>query len=132
MLTLPIYLFQISDRVLTSRSFDTLVMLSLSGAGLSHGPVAAGYLCVARSWARLATRLDTRLGGPLLASVIIGSGDGSGNVQTLRSLHQVQQLHLQPGHALLLFDAPLRQFTSRSSSSSSPTLGFLSSSRVRR
>src|SRR5919106_2953170 len=29
MLTLPIYLFQISDRVLTSRSADTLLMLSM-------------------------------------------------------------------------------------------------------
>src|SRR5262245_42863998 len=33
MLTMPIYLFQISDRVLTSRSLDTLVMLSLLALG---------------------------------------------------------------------------------------------------
>src|SRR5262245_24480952 len=32
MLTLPIYLFQISDRVLTSRSLETLLMLSLLAA----------------------------------------------------------------------------------------------------
>jgi ATP-binding cassette subfamily C protein len=29
MMTLPVYLFQLSDRVLTSRSLDTLVMLSI-------------------------------------------------------------------------------------------------------
>src|SRR6185295_5887005 len=29
MLTVPIYLFQLSDRVLTSRSIDTLLMLSM-------------------------------------------------------------------------------------------------------
>ena len=29
MLTLPLYLFQLSDRVLTSRSMDTLLMLSM-------------------------------------------------------------------------------------------------------
>src|SRR4051794_9077133 len=37
MMTLPIYLFQLSDRVLTSRSLDTLIMLSV---------VALGFLCV--------------------------------------------------------------------------------------
>src|SRR3954451_16146648 len=33
MLTLPIYLFQISDRVLTSRSFETLIMLTVVALG---------------------------------------------------------------------------------------------------
>ena len=33
MLTMPIYLFQISDRVLTSRSLDTLLMLSMLALG---------------------------------------------------------------------------------------------------
>ncbi len=43
MLTMPIYLFQISDRVLTSRSMDTLVMLSLLALRIHPGPVAARH-----------------------------------------------------------------------------------------
>src|SRR3982074_2854373 len=34
MLTLPVYLFQISDRVLTSRSLETLLMLSVMALAL--------------------------------------------------------------------------------------------------
>src|ERR1700726_5099853 len=33
MLTMPLYLFQLSDRVLTSRSLDTLLMLTLVAVG---------------------------------------------------------------------------------------------------
>ncbi|MGO7830737.1 hypothetical protein ACC690_39995, partial [Rhizobium johnstonii] len=33
LLAIPLYLFQISDRVLTSRSVDTLVMLSIAVIG---------------------------------------------------------------------------------------------------
>ena len=65
MLTLPIYLFQLSDRVLTSRSLDTLLMLSI---------VALGFLAVLslldvlrrQVLGRLATQFETILGGPVL------------------------------------------------------------------
>ena len=33
MLTMPLYLFQLSDRVLTSRSMDTLLMLTIVALG---------------------------------------------------------------------------------------------------
>ncbi len=123
MLTLPIYLFQISDRVLTSRSFDTLLMLSL---------LALAFLTVLslldifrrQVLGSLATRLDTRLGGPLLASVISGSTTGSGSVQTLRSLHQVRNFISSPA-MLLLFDTPLAPVYFAVVFLISPTLGFI-------
>jgi ATP-binding cassette subfamily C protein len=105
MLTLPIYLFQISDRVLTSRSFDTLLMLSLLALAFL---TVLSLLDVFRRQVlgSLATRLDTRLGGPLLASVISSSAAGSSGIQTLRSLHQVRNFISSPA-MLLLFDTPL-------------------------
>ena len=50
MLTMPIYLFQISDRVLTSRSLDTLLMLSALAVGLLGDPVAFSTSFAARCW----------------------------------------------------------------------------------
>jgi ATP-binding cassette subfamily C protein len=106
MLTMPIYLFQISDRVLTSRSMDTLVMLSLLALGLI---VVLSLLDTLRRQVlgRLATRMETILGGPVLASIVTTApaSDG-GNVQPLRSLHQVRGFISSPS-MLILFDAPM-------------------------
>jgi ATP-binding cassette subfamily C protein len=106
MLTMPIYLFQISDRVLTSRSMDTLIMLSLLALGLI---VALSLLDTLRRQVlgRLATRMETILGGPVLASIVTTApvSDG-GNVQPLRSLHQVRGFISSP-IMLILFDAPM-------------------------
>jgi ATP-binding cassette, subfamily C, bacterial len=105
MLTLPIYLFQISDRVLTSRSFDTLLMLTL---------LALGFLAVLsvvdilrrQILARLASNLESLLGGDVLASMIhtARAGEG-GNTQALRSLQQVRSFISSPV-MLLLIDVP--------------------------
>jgi ATP-binding cassette subfamily C protein len=123
MLTLPIYLFQISDRVLTSRSFDTLLMLSLLALAFL---TVLSLLDVFRRQVlgSLATQLDTRLGGPLLASVISSSLVGGGNVQTLRSLHQVRNFISSPA-MLLLFDTPLAPVYFAVVFLISPTLGFI-------
>jgi len=106
MLTMPIYLFQISDRVLTSRSMDTLIMLSLLALGLI---VVLSLLDTLRRQVlgRLATRMETILGGPVLASIVTTApvSDG-GNVQPLRSLHQVRGFISSP-IMLILFDAPM-------------------------
>jgi ATP-binding cassette subfamily C protein len=72
----------------------------------------------------LATQLDTRLGGPLLASVISSSVAGGGNIQTLRSLHQVRNFISSPA-MLLLFDTPLAPVYFAVVFLISPTLGFL-------
>lgn len=106
MLTVPIYLFQLSDRVLASRSIETLVMLSVLAAGLL---AVLAILDVLRKQllSRLSTSLETTLGGPLLASVVINApvGDG-GNVTLVRALHQVKGF-ISSSTMVLLFDAPL-------------------------
>ena len=106
MLTMPIYLFQISDRVLTSRSIETLFMLSLLVLGLI---VVLSLLDTLRRQVlgRLATRMETILGAPVLASIVTTApvSDG-GSVQPLRSLHQVRGFISSPT-MLILFDAPM-------------------------
>lgn len=105
MLTIPIYLFQLSDRVLTSRSLDTLLMLSLLALGFIS---ALAVLDILRRQVlgRMATSLETILGGPVLAGVIATSQFGDSSVQSLRSLQQVRGFISSPT-MLLLFDAPL-------------------------
>jgi ATP-binding cassette, subfamily C, bacterial len=109
MLTMPIYLFQISDRVLTSRSLDTLLMLS----GLALGLLATmSLLDILRRQilGRLAASMEVILGGPILAGIVMAAPTGEGgNVQALRSLHQVRSFLSSPT-MLLLFDAPLSPF----------------------
>ena len=106
MLTMPIYLFQISDRVLTSRSLDTLLMLSLLVLGLI---LVLSLLDTLRRQmlGRLATRMETILGGPVITSIVTTAPvhDG-GNVLPLRSLHQVRGFVSSPT-MLALFDAPM-------------------------
>src|SRR5689334_23868747 len=52
MLTLPMYLFQISDRVLTSRSLETLLMLSVladrksTRLNSSHSSISYAVFCL--------------------------------------------------------------------------------------
>ncbi len=106
MLTLPIYLFQLSDRVLTSRSTDTLLMLSLLAvvflAALSLVDIFRRQML-----GSLATRMETLLGGPLMAAAINSPQAFEGHaILIMRSLHQVRNFISSPV-MLLLFDAPL-------------------------
>lgn len=106
MLTMPVYLFQISDRVLTSRSLDTLLMLSVL-ALMFIGVLSLLDILRRQVLGALATKLETILGGPILASIVTNAraGDG-GNITPMRSLHQVKSFIASPV-MLLLFDAPL-------------------------
>ena len=106
MLTLPIYLFQISDRVLTSRSLDTLLMLSL--LALSFLAVLSTVDILRRQiLGRLATKLEAMVGGTVLASMINNARAGEGgNIQGLRSLQQVRNFISSPV-MLLIIDVPL-------------------------
>ena len=106
MLTMPIYLFQISDRVLTSRSVETLLMLTILSLGFLS---VLSLLDVLRRQilGRLATQFETILGGPVLASIVsLSRATENGSTQALRSLHQVKSF-LSGSVMLLLFDAPL-------------------------
>jgi ATP-binding cassette subfamily C protein len=106
MLTMPIYLFQISDRVLTSHSIDTLLMLSLVVIGLI-GVLSLLDALRRQVLSRLATRMETILGGPIIASIITQApATDGGNVQPLRHLHQVRNFLSGPT-MLVLFDAPM-------------------------
>jgi ATP-binding cassette subfamily C protein len=106
MLTVPLYLFQLSDRVLTSRSVDTLVMLSML-ALVFLGVLSLLDICRRQVLGGLANRLETTLGGHLLASVITRPQGLAGSpTETVRSLHHVRNFLSSP-IMLLLFDAPL-------------------------
>jgi len=106
MLTMPLYLFQLSDRVLTSRSLDTLLMLTIVALGFIG---ALSFLDIIRRQVlgRLATSFETILGGPVLASIVTSAKIAdSANMQALRSLHHVKSFVSSPV-MLLLFDVPL-------------------------
>jgi ATP-binding cassette subfamily C protein len=124
MLTMPIYLFQISDRVLTSRSMDTLAMLSLLALGLI---LVLSLLDTLRRQVlgRLATKMETILGGPVIASVVTSApaSDG-GNMLPLRSLHQVRSFMSSPT-MVVLFDAPLAPLYFAAVFLIHPSLGFV-------
>lgn len=106
MLTVPIYLMQLSDRVLVSRSTDTLVMLSAGAVGaillLSLFDMVRRYILT-----RIGTRLETELGGPLLAASIDRSVNGANSdVQALRDLAHVRGFISGP-IVPMLFDMPV-------------------------
>ena len=124
MLTMPIYLFQISDRVLTSHSLHTLLMLTLVVMGLIA--VLAVLDTLRRQvLSRLATRMETILGGPIIASIIAQApATDSGNVQPLRNLHQVRSFLSGP-IMLVLFDAPMAPLYFAAIFLIHPQLGYL-------
>lgn len=124
MLTMPIYLFQISDRVLTSRSLDTLLMLSLLALGLL-ATMSVIEILRRQILGRLAASMEALLGGPILASIVLSAPTGEGgNVQALRALHQVRGFLSSPT-MLLLFDAPLAPFYFAVIFLVHPDLGFI-------
>ena len=106
MLTMPVYLFQISDRVLTSRSFETLLMLSALALAFI-GILSIVDILRRQVLGRLATKMEALLGGAVLASSINNARAGEGGtIQAIRSLHQVRGFMSSPV-MLLVMDAPL-------------------------
>jgi ATP-binding cassette, subfamily C, bacterial len=101
-----LYLFQLSDRVLTSRSLDTLLMLTIVALGFI-GVLSLLDIIRRQVLGRLATSFETILGGPVLASIVTSAKIAdSANMQALRSLHHVKSFISSPV-MLLLFDVPL-------------------------
>ncbi|MFV0335321.1 MAG: type I secretion system permease/ATPase [Tropicimonas sp.] len=89
-LAIPIYLFQISDRVLTSRSVDTLVMLTaiIGGAVILQAVFDAIRRVILM---RTAVEVATRLGAPILRAAAHASLHGTGReYQTLGDLQTVR------------------------------------------
>jgi len=123
MLTVPIYLFQLSDRVLTSRSTDTLLMLSALAVGFI-GVLSILDICRRQVLGALANRMEAVLGGHLLASVITTPQGMGGPTETVRSLHHVRNFLSSPV-MLLLFDAPLAPLYFAAVFLISPQLGLI-------
>lgn len=90
-LTVPLYMLQVHDRVLNSRSMDTLAMLSILAAGAL---ILYGLLEFIRSQAFLVMggRLVRRLNGPVLeASIRASAREGTGKAaQALRDLSELR------------------------------------------
>jgi ATP-binding cassette, subfamily C, bacterial len=104
-LAVPIYLFQMSDRVLTSRSIDTLVMLSVivMVAILAHVLLDAMRRFILM---RIAVDVETKLGGPVLAAAAKAAQTGSGReFQVLADLQQIRSFLTGPV-ILTMLDAP--------------------------
>ena len=124
MLTMPLYLFQLSDRVLTSRSLDTLLMLSIVALGFI-GALSLLDILRRQVLGRLATRFGTILGGPVLASIVTtAKASDVASMQALRSLHQVKSFISGP-IMLLLFDLPLAPIYFAAVFLIHPDLGFI-------
>lgn len=104
-LAVPIYLFQMSDRVLTSRSLDTLVMLSII---VMVAIVAHVLLDMMRRFIlmRVAVDVESRLGGPVLSAAAKAAQTGSNReFQTLADLQQIRSFLTGPV-ILTMLDAP--------------------------
>lgn len=108
MLTVPIFMMQMFDRVLPTRHTDTLLLLS----GLALGALAlmaAIEVVRARIMVRLGSWIDRTLSGPLLAASITDSlrlaGASSRGAAPLRDLNTLRQFMTGPG-VFPMMDAP--------------------------
>lgn len=108
-LAIPIYLFQISDRVLTSRSQDTLVMLTIAVLGAI---VLQVILDSIRRFIlmRTAVEMEVQLGAPILSAAARASLHGNGrDYQVLSDLQQLRSF-IVSGTLISFLDAPLMPF----------------------
>ncbi|THV10178.1 type I secretion system permease/ATPase [Rhizobium rhizophilum] len=105
-LAIPIYLFQISDRVLTSRSTDTLIMLTVVIVGAIV--LQAAFDALRRFiLMRTAVEFAAQLGAPILSAAARASLQGNGReYQTLGDLQQVRSF-LVSRTLLAFLDAPI-------------------------
>jgi ATP-binding cassette subfamily C protein len=123
-LAIPIYLFQISDRVLTSRSIDTLIMLSLIVVGAIVFHV---ILDMMRRFIlmRVAVEFESKLGAPVLSAAAKASQNGSSReFQILGDLQHIRSF--VTGSVLLtMFDAPIAPVYLAAVFLIHPHLGFI-------
>jgi ATP-binding cassette subfamily C protein len=105
-LAIPIYLFNLSDRVLTSRSLDTLVMLSIVVLGAILANVILDSLRRVILM-RTAVELESKLGGAVLGAAAKAAQNGSTKeFQVLADLQQVRNFLIGPV-LISMFDAPV-------------------------
>lgn len=105
-LAIPIYLFNMSDRVMTSRSTDTLVMLTIIvviaiGAHVLMDMMRRVILM------RVAVEAEAKLGGPVLSAAAKSAQSGSSReFQTLADLQHLRAFITGPV-LLTMFDTPV-------------------------
>ncbi|MGD1955623.1 MAG: type I secretion system permease/ATPase [Sphingomonadales bacterium] len=105
LLAAPIYMLQVFDRVLTSRSVDTLLYLSLA-AGLAF--ICFWALEIVRGWimVSLGKWLDSRLSGDVLAaSLRTGLAKQGSSIQPIRDVATVRDFLSGP-NIFPILDAP--------------------------
>ncbi|WP_052161839.1 type I secretion system permease/ATPase [Hoeflea sp. BAL378] len=105
MLTVPLYMTSVYDRVLSSRSEETLIVLSIAAVGAL---AVASLLEVVRQMVmnRTGTRLETSLGAAVMSASLKGARVSGGDIQGLRDLAQVRNFLSSP-LAGALFDIPV-------------------------
>lgn len=105
MLTGPIFMLQVYDRVMASGSMSTLFTLSLLTAGL-YGVIGLLELVRSRVIVRVGVELDRRVGDRVFQAALKRSLKGQGgSMLALRELDGVRQFIAGPG-PITFFDAP--------------------------
>ncbi len=105
MLTFPIYMMNVYSRVFSSRSIETLVLLTMVAAGAL---LVQGVLNLIRTQvlSRVGILLDISLADTILTTMIRETASGRGtNTQALRDLNELRNFLIGPS-VLALFDAP--------------------------
>jgi ATP-binding cassette, subfamily C, bacterial len=123
-LAIPLYLFQISDRVLTSRSIDTLIMLT---AVIVGAVVLQAIFDAIRRFIlmRTAVEVAVQLGAPILSAAARAALHSNGKeYQTLGDLQQVRSF-LVSGTLLAFLDAPIAPLFVLAVFLIHPHLGFI-------
>lgn len=104
LVVMPLYLLQVYDRVLPASSVTTLVYLSVI-AVVALAVLGVLEIVRAQYAARVAARLDSRLGGPLFQTAMNSPRAALGDVQPLRDLSTVRTF-VASRTLFCLFDLP--------------------------
>jgi len=123
MLTQPLYMTAVYDRVLSSRSGETLLMLTLVAVGAL---MLVGLLDAVRQvvLTRAGARLEADWGGAVLGASLKLTQRGAPDVQGLRDLAQLRQFLASPMVGAM-FDAPVAPFYLALVFLIHPSLGWL-------
>jgi len=125
MLTGPLYMLQIYDRVLNSASLDTLITLTVLAAGLL---LAQAFLEFVRNQllSRMAVRLDERVSSNVMEAIVEHNlaKEGRSAAQSLRDLETLKNFLSGPG-LVAFFDAPWTPLFMAAIFFIHPLLGFV-------
>lgn len=124
LLSIPIYLFSVSDRVLTSRSTETLTMLTVVVVGALAAHV---LLDMMRRFIlmRVAVEAESRLGAPVLSAAAKAAQGGSiREFQTVADLQHLRAFITGPV-LLAMFDTPIAPIYLLAVFLIHPNLGFI-------